>query len=676
MKKLLSMLLVVSMLLGMFCMTAASAEPTRTYTTVDLKKSAWLNTFENMNVSDHSNKTYNQTYNYVLAHNENRGDLVLYMSFDITGLTDGNVVGGRILTSMGGGMKGQNFSIYKLDPSLWNDTVGPVIDRSVANTVTSITTPAEFTTITENIPAGYSYNTEFDVSSAILSAVKNNQSKVCLILERTSGGYSTFGNDKSKSIPRLQIITSDNHAPTVELKSDKTGDVSYGSDVTITAEASDADGDDMTYEFKVNGTVNTDDVSGNQLTLRNLGGGTYTVSVTVTDTWGNVGTDSITFTVKDDPTPKKTAGYIKFNAIKCGYDGKNYADFNHSNVLGNSYNFALSHDSGKGYCSVYTKFNISGKGLSESNISSARLLTGMGGGQAGANIAIYSFDSDKWSDTTAPIIDRSAANTVAAGTNPSPMSSTTVNDGTRDIVYNSAFDITDFIKEKVSEGVTEFGIVIERTSNGYSTYSKENTNIEIVTTTNCVPAVTLSADKTGGVDYSKPVVITANATDTNEEGELTYEFFLDGEAADSSAVSGNVLTLTNLASGTHVIKVKVTDSWNDYGIASLKISDKVTEVTGTVSGSIGAGKTLGTNYNVSNYSSDELNFNIIIAIYNSDGSLYDAMFAAKSLAGGNTANFSNVSYTFADGADTTGLTACAYIWEKNTLTPLAEQIDY
>ncbi len=690
MKKAIALMLTAVVLIGTVFTGAVFAEgdgTTAPSVVANTLIGEYLNGYDEMNFSEWTNNVggYTNSGSFVLDGREFKlnddgvgykyGKKSVYMKFKASDFADKNIASARLLIAYNGNFDNCPMNIYTFDADLWNTETAPIVNRD--EKAVYFRTPAKVNgarvkVADENIDSTWEYYAAVDMTDVIKAAISENKEYIAFVLEPDSTAYGTFWKGDGTK-PRLQIFTSSNNAPTATISISPEKDFYTSEDtITFTANGTDedeGDNDSLTYTFYLDNNEVADGISGNVFTLANPAAGSYVIKVKVTDRWGDYGFAEKTITVKGAPVLTcNTVEGIFYNS----YDEKIFTEYN--NTTANSpYNYILGKAS-IGNLILYSKFDISK--YTDENISTARLLTSMGGGQAGSTITLYGLN--EWSDTTGPVVNRSDVNIIERKILPSTLAKI---EGDENInskwSYNTIFDFSAAVKKAVANGDKYVMFTIERTSNGYSTFGKATENrprLQIFTTTNNIPVVTLKADK---IKYSAgdTVVITADGTDADGD-TVTYEFYVDGVLAETG-VNENTLTIENYDGNEHIITVNCIDEWGDAGICTITLKKNMAyDISVKTSGSING--TLTADYTVQNMDDvNSLGISIIIAVYANDGSLYDTMFKTETVAPGAKVPFAArlTPKALTDG-DFTGYTASTMIWTSSTLAPLGECVDF
>lgn len=680
-KKFVSVILMLSMCFVLLTNTAVFAEPVVTRTAADI--TAVYNSLDEKVFTEYNNwaTTQMNQYNYMLG-TKSGNKLVLYVKYDISSmdLADANISSAGIYQYLNGNHANKTMKVYALDNALWSDTVGPVVDRSEDNTVATYKVPAKDDMAYFTDSDISNTNTFYDMTEYIKQAVADGETTLCFVIESTSNDtYGSAGSSSNK--PTLMITTTTNKVPVVTAIADKDY-YDEGESAVITATATDEDGDELTYSFKVDGTESTN-TDGNVLTIENLTSGTHTIEVLCSDGY-DTGKTTIEIFVKGSPV--KTWNSANSTVIN-SYDGKTVSEYNNSTHFSSPYNYMLGGDAAKPIM-LYMRFNISSLGINALNIADANIAMWIqSANHCGKILNIYALDSAQWNTTIAPVVDRDNNKLTSIQVPATAL----VNYADTDPIYSYAagkniifgdtdaetpdYAITDYVKKQVSKGENVLCFAVERESAGYSTTSKTNLPVlNIRTTTNNAPMVTLSADK-DVYEEGETMTVTADAYDEDEGSEITsYEFYVDGVLDDSSVDN----TLALICDGNKKeVTVRCYDEWGDYGMASIVVGNtSLLEAAATVSGTVTSGDTLTASYRVENHSSDtDVDFALIIAVYDANDTLYDMTFKTCTLEANGKDNF-EAEYVLPSDVDLTDYTAHAYIWELDSHAAIADFVSF
>jgi hypothetical protein len=104
-----------------------------------------------------------------------------------------------------------------------------------------------------------------------------------------------FGNTRTDEI---EVVIEENFAPVIATVSAEKTEITEGDDLVLSVDVTDPEGDVLSYTWTQDKDEDWKEI-GNPITVKGLGAGDYTFTVTVTDDWSNV-TGTIDITVEED----------------------------------------------------------------------------------------------------------------------------------------------------------------------------------------------------------------------------------------------------------------------------------------------------------------------------------------------------------------------------------------
>ncbi len=657
----------------------------------------------------------------------------VFMRIPLANIKTANIKSARLLVGYAGGFNNTTINVYTFDEGLWSTTTAPTVTRTADNKMYYTSTRANITSATDSdFESGWSYyeiiddaklnaNSAFTMTEAVKNAIKAGDDYLCLVIEPNGTSYGTFyASDAGK--PRLQAYISDNDIPVASLSiTDSKAYYETTDSIVLNASATDnhsADG--FVYEYYLDESdtpIAGADTAAPSIALTGLSGGQHKITVKITDKYGDSGEASVTFEVLGAVV--KTPNTVDVEVLN-GYDGFLFAKWNNASGFkhdggswahlsegsyyldGNSFTkkdgttkvtaeemdtdterdalVAENEIIAFGKKSVYMKVDVNQ--FASQNVSNSRLLIGINANLRGT-LNIYTFDEDKWSTERAPIVDRTtkaieyATGDVATLTDPDFDSSWNE--------YKEAIDLTDLVKKTIANGDQYLCFVLEPNGTQAGTFWKSENNkarIQVYTTTNNVPTVSLAADKTF-YDGTTPAVITATANDADAwDTTLTHTFYINGVEVNQdyqgASVADNKLTIATYDGSDMEIIVKSSDS-KDYGLAILNLKKNMNfEINEpAVTGTIGS-TDLTTIYTVTNKNTtNSLNLVVIVAAYDADGKLVGVNVDSTQSVGANTtASLTAVTLQNANITGGTPVKAVSMIWDKDTFAPLRAATDF
>lgn len=416
---------------------------------------------------------------------------------------------------------------------------------------------------------------EVEISSEYLAesngVIFNNGSEQSADLDIAAGECKIY-NNKTKtwedydSNPLKLTFTTDVASPQYK-----------GTDIVLSATASGNSGT-CTYTFKANSTTLYTGTN-NTYTWTPDTAGTYTLSVTVSDTAGNSNSKSLTYEVKDDTNA--TEAILKGITVGSnGYGVVNNETAINVNAAGGKigtnllfYKVAITDPNGNPVNTVYYK---------QSNVLNFT-PTSVGDYKVAVTVQNSYNDTDEKTYTvpvksSGDVTDLSitsfttSASTVAAGS--AVTLKTVVSGGTANYTYKyyanntvistktSSSTSTSCAWTPTAAGTYTLKVVVTDANGKTATKSISNYTVTEPTTTTVDPVISSFTTSASTVTAETPVTLTANIKSGTGVADFTYTFKVNGTTVNVKKLSSRTASYdwTPTEAGTYTLKVIVKDA--------------------------------------------------------------------------------------------------------------------
>lgn len=429
---------------------------------------------------------------------------------------------------------------------------------------------------------------EVEISSEYLAesngVIFNNGSEQSADLDIAAGECKIY-NNKTKSWEDY-----DSNSLKLSLTTDVASPQYKGTDIVLSATTSGGSGE-YTYTFKANSTTLYTG-SNNTYTWTPSTAGTYTLSVSVSDTAGNSNSKSLTYEVKDDTNA--TEPVLKGITVgSSGYGVVNSETAVNVNASGGKigtnllfYKVAVTDPSGNPVNTVYyTQSNILNFTPTTTGDYKATVTV-----QNSYNNTVqksYTIPVKSIGDITLPSITSftTSASTVTAGS--AVTLKTVVSGGTANYTYKYYVNGT-VVSTKTSSSTTSsyswtpstagtYTLKVTVTDANSNTVTKTISNYTVTepSTTTVDPVISSFTTSASTVSANTPVTLTTKIKSGTGTANFTYTFKVNGTSVNVQKLSSRTAsyTWTPTEAGTYTLKVVVKDA--NGVVVSKTISDYV-----------------------------------------------------------------------------------------------------
>ena len=478
--------------------------------------------------------------NFVFLKNTNR---CLYLRWDISGFTADEISKARVMFTADTG----SLDLYSLPETEWNTTTAPLLTNATAITKTDST---------DEVPTGYTYNRKYDITDAVKAAINNSQQYFVLVIGPKNGNHSyaiyikNLNVDKQK--PALQIQRSTNKSPVVVLDTQdgETQGLDFANEIIVTATGTDAnegETETLTYEFFIDGVANTDNVSGNILTIPGgtLSPGTHTVKVTCTDINGaytnaeikldgyiNTFSDMVPVEITGTFANGKSGGVLSASSTEAGikYDSE--------------YHYVIWSDEDEGL--LYIKFPL--EDIKNNDVTQAIMNLSIKTWENASQINFYEVLND-WN--IGDLIPQTNMETVIGTASISSPDGYTV----------AEIDVTELVKTALNDGKSYLNIAAAVDTGYFKVPNHGEDNKLIVTNnTNLRPEIVINSPIGDYIGADENINFSVTATDT-ENNLADVKLYMDNVEITSVSVNGAVYSASVMPTAEiHVLKAVATDA--------------------------------------------------------------------------------------------------------------------